>query len=52
MLFRLAIVLLMAAAFARGFSELVEYSEVPGETHRAANPCEDWTNPHCGLPRP
>jgi hypothetical protein len=52
MILRLAIVVLLAAAFARGFSELVEHSDGPSGQYRAANPCDDWSNPHCGPSRP
>ena len=48
---RLSIVILMVIAFGYGFAELVERSDALPGTARSADPCEDWSNPHCqGLP--
>jgi len=48
---RLSIVILIVIAFGYGFAELVERAPTAPGVERAADPCEDWSNPHCqGLP--
>ncbi|NMG41716.1 hypothetical protein GRZ55_20990 [Chelativorans sp. ZYF759] len=47
MRFRLSIVILLVIAFGYGFAELVERSDARPGTERGADPCEDWSNPHC-----
>lgn len=44
---RLSIVILLVIAFGYGFAELVERSDARPGTERGADPCEDWSNPHC-----
>jgi hypothetical protein len=52
MFFRLAIVVFITMAFARGFSEIVERVEGPVPMQHSAHPCDDWNNPHCHAPIP
>lgn len=46
MITRLAIVVLLSAAFAKGFSEIAARDNGP-EAHHGAHPCEEWSNPQC-----
>jgi len=47
MLFRLSLVIVIIIAFAGGFAELVDRSDDPPGQPRTADPCQDWSNPHC-----
>ncbi|MGB3391188.1 MAG: hypothetical protein WBA88_24760 [Pseudaminobacter sp.] len=48
MTLRLIVVLLLVAAFAIVFSELVKRADSPS----APSPCEEWSNPDCRQPAP
>ncbi|WP_170990214.1 hypothetical protein [Aquamicrobium sp. LC103] len=50
MLFRLAIIYLVAAAFAAGLAQLVSHTSETGPPERASLPCEQWSNPDCKPP--
>jgi hypothetical protein len=47
MLFRLTVVIFIIFAFAGGFAEIVDRSVDPPGHQRTADPCQDWSNPHC-----
>jgi hypothetical protein len=49
MLFRIAFICLLSAAFGFGFAEIVEHADT-NVTGNAANPCSEWSNPQCASP--
>jgi hypothetical protein len=51
MILRLIFIVLVTAAFARGFSAIVEQAEAPTAMHPNANPCDEWSDPNCGARR-
>ncbi len=47
MIVRLVLICVLAAAFARGFAEIIDRTDASMTQSRAGDPCAEWSNPNC-----